>query len=540
MATCLGLFVQNNLIKYAKVSKENENIKIENYGVKFYEQDLSTTVEKIVDETFSYKIPVNVNISDEKYTNAEIFGLLSDADQKKSIKTEFDYFYNQMGKNRLTVEYRTIVSEKTNENDKKNVLYVYSEKGDIAEKIQLLDSYKLNGLSPVALAIPELNPNENCIIVNIEDRTEVTTVINNQPINVEVIDFGMEEILKNIAKRENSTSKAYEICKNTTLYTESSQNLQTETNEYLELIVPTIYKIMEQVKQVINRSNTDIKKIYLTGTGIIINNIDLYFQENFLDYKCEILTPYFVDKTSLQINIKDYMEVNSAIALALSGLNKKSKNISFVNKSESWDKILGLLNSDVKTIGKREKKVKADKPSKISKQINLNISEINCIRFAYSTLCLLVIYIAITSILHSKIDNKIEETQEVIDDTIAKIQNITKQTSLITSRANDYQEIINQMNEASEQAVSTSGRKNAIPNLLSQIMFAIPKEAQVLSIENTNEKHITLKVQASEYQYLGYLKSEIQNRAILINVTSTSGTMVNNMIQVTIEGDLPY
>ena len=30
MATCLGLFVQNNLIKYAKVSRENENIKIEN------------------------------------------------------------------------------------------------------------------------------------------------------------------------------------------------------------------------------------------------------------------------------------------------------------------------------------------------------------------------------------------------------------------------------------------------------------------------------------------------------------------------------
>ena len=48
MSTCLGLFVQNNLIKYAKVSKENENIKIENYGVKFYEQDLPQTIEKIV------------------------------------------------------------------------------------------------------------------------------------------------------------------------------------------------------------------------------------------------------------------------------------------------------------------------------------------------------------------------------------------------------------------------------------------------------------------------------------------------------------
>ena len=53
MSTCLGLFVQKNLIKYAKVSKENENIKVENYGVKFYEQDLSQVVSKIIDETFS-------------------------------------------------------------------------------------------------------------------------------------------------------------------------------------------------------------------------------------------------------------------------------------------------------------------------------------------------------------------------------------------------------------------------------------------------------------------------------------------------------
>ena len=248
MATCLGLFVQNNLIKYAKVSRENENIKIENYGIRFYEQDLLQVIEKIVDETFSYKTPISINISNEKYTNAEIFGLLNDADQKKSIKTEFEYFYNQAGKNRLTVEYRTVISESIKDTDKKNVLYVYSEKGNIAEKMQALDNYRLTNLCPVSLAIPQLQAEGNCIIVNIEDRTEVTTVINNTPTNVDIIDVGMQDILKNIARKENSISKAYEICKNTTLYTESSQNLQTENNEYLELIVPTIYKIMEVQK----------------------------------------------------------------------------------------------------------------------------------------------------------------------------------------------------------------------------------------------------------------------------------------------------
>ena len=538
MATCLGLFVQNNLIKYAKVSRENENIKIENYGIRFYEQDLLQVIEKIVDETFSYKTPISINISNEKYTNAEIFGLLNDADQKKSIKTEFEYFYNQAGKNRLTVEYRTVISESIKDTDKKNVLYVYSEKGNIAEKMQALDNYRLTNLCPVSLAIPQLQAEGNCIIVNIEDRTEVTTVINNTPTNVDIIDVGMQDILKNIARKENSISKAYEICKNTTLYTESSQNLQTENNEYLELIVPTIYKIMEQVKEIIAKNDIEVNKIYLTGTGIIINNIDLYFQENFLDYKCEILTPYFVDKTSLKINIKDYLEVNSAIALAMQGISKKNKNISFVNKNEKWNQILDLLNSDIKPLSK---KTKGSKDTRLKTSINFNVKEINCIRFAYGTLCLLIIYIAITAVLHSKINDKTIETQEVIDDTVAKTENISKQTALINSRANSYQEILNQLKEADEQAATAYGSKNAIPNLLSQIMFAIPKEVQILSIQNTNEKHITIEAQSSEYQYLGYLKAELQNRAILINVTSTSGTRESNdMIKVTIEGDLPY
>ena len=40
-----------------------------------------------------------------------------------------------------------------------------------------------------------------------------------------------------------TNTKAYEICKNTTLYTESSQNLQTESNEYLEIIQHCKYQV---------------------------------------------------------------------------------------------------------------------------------------------------------------------------------------------------------------------------------------------------------------------------------------------------------
>ena len=68
MASCLGIYVQNNLIKYAKVSKERNNIKIEAYGIKFFEDEIEKVIEQIVKETFSYKIPISVNIDKENYS----------------------------------------------------------------------------------------------------------------------------------------------------------------------------------------------------------------------------------------------------------------------------------------------------------------------------------------------------------------------------------------------------------------------------------------------------------------------------------------
>ena len=264
----------------------------------------------------------------------------------------------------------------------------------------------------------------------------------------------------------------------------------------------------------------------------------MYFQENFLDYKCEILAPYFIDKTNIKLNIKDYIEVNSAIALALQSMDKRTKDINFTNTSFSWSRAKELLTSDVHIGGKSTQKGKTNISSKIT---TLNIQEINCIRFAYSVLCILIIYIIITVFLNGRINQRLGETQEVIEDTKAKTNVVANYNSLVQTRTKNYQTILEQLDEANRQASEVSRSKNAIPNLLSEIMFAIPKEAQILSIENTEEKHITIKAQANEYPYLGYLKSEIQNRAILINVTSTSGTReANDMIQVTIEGDLPY
>ena len=134
-----------------------------------------------------------------------------------------------------------------------------------------------------------------------------------------------------LAKKENSYLKAYEICKNTTIYTMEGQSLQEKENEYLEDIVPTLYTIATQVRDMISSSLFKINKIYITGTASAINNIDLYIEEIVGGVKCEILKPYFLED-SPKINMKDYIEVNSAIALAMQGLGYGVQNINFSKK----------------------------------------------------------------------------------------------------------------------------------------------------------------------------------------------------------------
>ena len=61
MSTCLGLYIEENIIKYAKVSKDKDQIKVESFGVKFYD-NLDKVIQQIVEETYSYKTPISINL----------------------------------------------------------------------------------------------------------------------------------------------------------------------------------------------------------------------------------------------------------------------------------------------------------------------------------------------------------------------------------------------------------------------------------------------------------------------------------------------
>ena len=548
MSSCLGLYIENNIIKYAKVSKEHDNFKVESFGLKFFD-NINEAVKQIVNETYSYKTPISTNLSSEKYTCASLFSLLNQKDLNKAVKTEFEYFCSENKKNYNALEFRNILIPNLEDKDKVSSLYAYTEKYDIEEKLQVLSGYRVNHISPLPVIITNLlktNNKKNKIIVNIENETSVTFMVDDKIQKVEIIETGMKDVLDNIIMKENSYAKAYELCKNTTIYTMQGRNLQIEENEYIQDVMPVLYNIVEKVKELIVESQIDIHEIYITGLAAAINNIDLYFQENFIDKKCEILVPFFVDKSNIKLNIRDYIEVNSAISLALQGLGIGFKEMNFKHKG-ALEQINQLLNKEVDiSSGKGKGNSKAHIKAKIKNAFRLDLKssldliEKSMLRIATAISLLLIVYMIFSTIVINQINKKQDEVNDFITDSKKQIALVTNNTVLVQERTEQYNAMIEKINEANDKLTESYAKKNVLPNFLTEVMFNIPKEVQLLSIQNTSGKIIKIEARSKAYEQLGYFIAKMKNEGILTDVTATSGENQNGYVVVTIQGNLPY
>ena len=538
MPSYLGLYIEDNMIKYAKVSKEKEKVKIDSFGIKFY-SNISQAVKQIVEETYSYKTPISVNLTEETYQYFNMFSLLNKKDLEKAIKLEFDAYCSEKGYNVNSLETRYAIVNNTDDKEKLKVINISENKMELNRIQQNLEGYKVGTIAPVPMVIPNLinfQPKENALIVNIEDKTSITTVIDGNVYDIDIIDEGSKQILEKINLKENSYSRAYEICRNTTIYTADVQDFVEEQSRYLEDIMPTLYNIVGKVQKTINENVEKINKVYITGTLSCVNNIDLYFQEYLGKVKCEILKPYFVQNMVKEVNIKEYVEVNSALSLALQGLGEGIKGINF-KKSTAGEGIFNIK------IGGKDKDEKG-KSSGINFNFNdfrgkLTKSEFAIVRSVISLLMFIVIFSGFSILLIDQIKQKEDEVDSVINVMNAQISKVEKDTSTLNSKTTQYTTLISDLQEVNNKISDMNASKNLIPNLLNQIMSAVDETVQITSIENTTGRHIVIVAQSPKYPGLGYFKTKLKTNNILQNVVSGSSVKQNGVITVTIEGDLP-
>ncbi len=539
MSSCLGLYIEEHLIKYAKVSKERDRIKVESFGIKFYDK-IGDAILQVIEETYSQKTPISVNISDEIYNYFDMFALLTKNDLQKAIKTEFESYCADKGYNPNVFETRYAVVDSQLDKDKIKIIHVVDNKIELNKREQEVEGYHLANISPISMSIPNLlqiEKDENSLIVNIEDDTVITTILGGKIFNIDMIEEGSRDILSKINSKENSYSTSYEICKNTTIYTSNGRELQTEHQTYLADIMPTLYNIVNQVSKIINNSVEKIRKVYITGTAALVNNIDLYFQEYLPDTQCEILKPYFIENTG-DINIKDYIEVNSAISMALMGLGEGVTGMNFKKKTlsdqiPSWMKV--EVNPDVSK--KRQKNLGGFLTWDLGQK--LDKTEKSLIRIAVALFLLVTIYSVFSGLLNYQISEKEKEANDSIAKTNSQIELANSDNEQIKTKTNEYSSMIQNLQDANDRLTDRNRTRNAIPNLLNQIMSIIPENVQLTSIENDAGTHIVINAQSNKYEQLGFFVARLKTDVILNNVVSTAGQKDNGVVTIKIEGDLP-
>ncbi len=442
---------------------------------------------------------------------------------------------NEKGYDKGLLESRFLLTDNKEDYDKFRALYFSANKKEIDEKISILSNYKLSSMSSVLTSITNLlssNEKENVAIINIENEIRITTVTDGQISRVDILNAGLEKAIEQINKAELSWKKAYDVCKNITIYNQEVQSLDADENEYIEIIMPAIEKIAKEVKKILGSFNEKVTKVYITGMGATISNIDLYFQDVLDNTKCEILKPFFIDTNSLKTPIKEYIEVNSAIALALDGLGFINKDLNFapVSKFENIDNLVNAKeNFDTSQIKEWFKEP-------------LNIQEKMIARGIAVFLIGIVSYSIMSGSISSRISKQKEEAIKRLTETTEQIELLDSELTQVNALTSTYSKIIDSVSSISNADTSNEGRviaKDAIPNLLNKIMFIIPQKVQITSIKNTNGKHIVIEAVSEKYEQLGYFSAAIKTEGILENVQSTVGEKSDSLVQITIEGDLP-
>lgn len=553
MQNCLGIYIENNLIKYAKVSKDRDTFKVDAFGIRFFD-NLNEAIKKIVEETYSFTTPISINLANEQYLYYDIFALLSKNDIQKTVETEFETFCDENKYNQKAFETRYALVSNVQNKERIKAIQVIVNKIELNKQKQYLEKHNLSGILPIGTAIASITrfeKKENVLIVNMEEKTTITTIYDRQIYNVETIDHGSQEVLEKINRTENSMSKAYEICKGTTIYT---ANVIDDAKEqpHLEDIIPTLYQISQKIKEIVDESPVKISTVYLTGTLSVINNVDLYFQEFLPSADCKILKPSIVELNVTQINIKDYIEVNSAISLAMQSLGEGMQSLNF-RKPNFMDQVKQLLNADVSMGKKKDKPAKEGKgkASKLAGKLpkislgnmsmtgSLDKTEVMLIRVLIAIILINIIFVAFSKVLYGQMDKKQKDVEGLIFSENAQIGKINTDINSLNTKNTKYTSLTEELKAINDKISNIAEMKNSIPNLLNQIMYTIPEGVQLTSIQNTTGKKISIIAQASDYDQLGYFIAKIKVSGILNNAVSSSSQKSGDVVTVTIEGELP-
>ncbi len=579
MASCLGISVGKNLIKYAKMSKEKSggSVKIEAYGVKFYDV-LSQTLNEVIQETKSADAAISVALTSDFYQYTQCFKSMNKKERAEYLQNQFEDECQKQGISASNFDVRFIFADDPTSPDSDKVICMGASKVELNNLWQALSNYKFESISGIGATVSNLlkdrGEGQNCLIVNIEDDTKLTLIRFGKIAELIQIPVGMDEVISQLADKYNSYAKAYAACKGVDAYSDSDFSLDAESQGIRDVLMPTLYEIKQRIIMAIEPFAADFTDVYITGTGIIVNNIDLYLAEAFPGKRVELLLPYFVNKE--RNSLKDVLEVNSALAASINDLNGLKKDEDFlltgsylkaeVNKKQLSPKAI-FARAKEKIDELNKKTLKARKTSKKKKKIEFdneveNLQQLGgagefaasapqeeeveyydpisewLIRIAISLFAGFIAYTAVVGVVQGNIQKKLEKVADNKAKTDMVIEQVREDKNQIQKKADEYRSKKNDLEKVIGLARLQKEQTYDVPNFMSQLMFIIPVDVRVTSISVGTNDSVVLEAESGRYAQLGYFVSRLKLAGILKDVGMEVSDMSTD-IKIKVNGVLP-
>ena len=558
MASCLGIYFSENFVKYAKLAIDNgNNVRLDHYGTRIAKGGRKDIIDNIIEETSSKEIPIVTNVQNEKLINVSIFDQAQESKYSPDImKMEFQTWCENNQKEMPKYDYVYKLSDyRTSENKHNGVLCIAS-KDDINESTQL-NEIKAAAAYPNNLLYTDLAPEEvqSYIIVNLDEKLTIETVINRKMYDVKMYNEGLNKLLEAFEYKLGSFQKAYSSCKQLNVYTEGESNNDKELEAIAE---PILQEILRKISSVVIANKDTISRVYITGIGTVLNNIDVLLTE-YLEVKTEILKPKFLQDTTDVRSVSEMLETTSAMVMAYNYLLKKGSFLDYLHQEQKtkksttfagvFDKIKGVSFKK----NKQEKNIdKSNTSSKEIKQKNNFSMEIpimhdstvlnGTVILSTIVISLFVAYAAFSGI-YTFITNK------VIDDVNTKITSLDSETRKVTSdisfvdkNTKSYTEINEDVDMLLEQIEAGQIGKISTYNVaafLQKIIKVIPKNITLDTVKSDDNKHVTISMHSNRYADLGYFVAQLKLQGILNSVEVNNIQNSSDQITIQIGGELP-
>lgn len=562
MSSCLGIYIGDKVVKYAKLVREENTsgIKVVTYGTKIHLGNKSDIINNIVTATGSEEVPVCINAQGEKVHKTEVLKIIGRSDLESLIDLEVIDFTGNEDRSERSYVYKYTLLDSLVSRDNYTANIMIKDRPDV-------DKYLTDETTPVVsmystpYILDEVAPKSesNYLIIDMNEDTNLIFVSGGKLANVVNMELGMKKILETFPEMLGSYQKAYDICKTINVFSDESNVNNPELEQVIE---PVLQDALNRIQNKISELKLNVNKIYLSGMITLFINSDMLFEQYF-DIPTEKLRPYFIDVKDSNMNAAEVSEANEAFALAYEGLMVERPELDFLRQNKKFANVLAKIAKPKATGSREVKEKKKTNTSKVNRNENVFIGNINLEKvkpiliFANVIMfTLLLVYSVFAGIYNAQMENQIanvvEEKARVTDSTLSVNSDIT----YINANKEKYSNYVSYVDETIRKINKGEIGKYSTYNValfMLKISKYIPDGVLLKSIKSDSSKHVTIVVTSSSYAQLGYFVSQLKLEGILepssVQTTAVThagtatdaegNTTSSNTITVTIGGDLP-